>query len=359
MAARVVLAMSGGVDSSVAAYLLKEQGYEVIGLFMRTGAHGAEDDLPAHKKGCCSALDAGDARRVADRLDVPFYALDFEKDFGRIIDYFADEYLAGRTPNPCVVCNSWLKFGKLWSYGRQLRADFIATGHYARLVRHGGAVELHRAADPNKDQSYVLHGIRRDVLPHLLFPVGGYRKEEVRALARAAGLGVADKPDSVEICFVPGGDHAAVIRGRRPGSATAGRVVDTDGHVLGEHDGIERFTVGQRKGLGIAGVEPRYVLRIVPSDNEVVLGRREELLASGLRASRVNWLAEPPDGPLPCQAKIRYRHTAAPVTVMALPGDEARVAFAEPQSAITPGQAVVFYDGTRVLGGGWIEEAVP
>jgi tRNA-uridine 2-sulfurtransferase len=358
MAARVVLAMSGGVDSSVAAYLLKNQGYEVIGLFMRTGVHGAEDGERAHKKGCCSALDAGDARRVADRLDIPFYALDFEQDFNRIIDYFADEYLAGRTPNPCVVCNNWLKFGKLWAYGKQLQADFIATGHYARVVRSGEDVELHRAIDPDKDQSYVLYGIRREVLPHLLFPIGGYRKEEVRALAREAALGVADKPDSVEICFVPGGDHAAVIRERRPGLAKAGHVVDTEGRVLGEHDGIERFTVGQRKGLGIAGTERRYVLRIVPSDNEVVLGRREELQASTLVASRVHWLSEPPVGELPCQAKIRYRHTAAPATVTALPNDGARVHFAELQSAITPGQAVVFYDSSRVLGGGWIEEAI-
>jgi len=358
MAARVVLAMSGGVDSSVAAYLLKAQEYEVIGLFMRTGVHGGDDGERPHKKGCCSALDAGDARRVADRLDIPFYALDFEEDFGRIIDYFADEYLAGRTPNPCVVCNNWLKFGKLWSYGRQLQADFIATGHYARAVRREDAVELHRATDPDKDQSYVLYGLRRAILPHLLFPIGGYRKEEVRALAREAGLGVADKPDSVEICFVPGGDHAAVIRERRPGLTRPGRVVDTGGNVLGEHDGIERFTVGQRKGLGIAGAERRYVLRIVPAENEVVLGHRDELLASALVASRVNWLAEPPAGALPCQAKIRYRHTAAPAIVTALPGDGARVSFAEAQSAITPGQAVVFYDGSRVLGGGWIEEAI-
>src|SRR5205807_7615626 len=201
MPARVVLAMSGGVDSSVAAYLLKQQGYEVIGLFMRTGAQGAESDrLPAHKKGCCSALDAGDARRVADRLNIPFYALDFEADFERIIDYFADEYLSGRTPNPCVVCNNWLKFGKLWSYGKQLNADFIATGHYAQVVGREGRPELQRGLDPEKDQSYVLFGIRRSILPHLLFPIGGYRKEEVRRLARAPGLAVYDKPDSVEIC---------------------------------------------------------------------------------------------------------------------------------------------------------------
>src|SRR5436853_3050972 len=188
MPGRVVLAMSGGVDSSVSAYLLKRQGYDVIGLFMRTGVHDTGDDTPAHKKGCCSAVDAGDARRVADRLDIPFYALDFEQDFDRIIDYFADEYLAGRTPNPCVVCNTWLKFGKLWSFGKQLDADHIATGHYARVVPGAGGPELHRAADPDKDQSYVLGGIRRSILPHLLFPLGGYRKAEVRELAREAGL---------------------------------------------------------------------------------------------------------------------------------------------------------------------------
>jgi tRNA-specific 2-thiouridylase len=356
--ARVVLAMSGGVDSSAAAYLLQRQGHDVIGLFMRTGAHTEEDARPDRKKGCCSAIDAGDARRVADRLDIPFYALDFERDFDRIIDYFADEYLAGRTPNPCVVCNSWLKFGQLRAYGRKLDADFIATGHYARLVRSGGEVELHRAADSDKDQSYVLYGIRREVLPRLLFPLGELRKHEVRAIAREAGLGVADKPDSVEICFVPDGDHAGLIRRRRPGAATAGAFVDTEGRVLGEHGGIERFTVGQRKGLGIATGERRYVLRVVPATNEVVLGDRDELLTSGLRASGVNWLTEPPAGELRCLAKIRYRHAPAPARVTA-EGDGAVVRFDEPQSAVTPGQAVVFYDGTRVLGGGWIEEDEP
>jgi tRNA-specific 2-thiouridylase len=323
---------------------------------MRTGVHGTEDEGPTHKKGCCSALDAGDARRVADRLDVPFYALDFEQDFGRIIDYFADEYLAGRTPNPCVVCNNWLKFGKLWSYGKQLEADFIATGHYVQKVVRDGRNELHRGADPDKDQSYVLFGLRRSLLPHLLFPVGGYHKEEVRAIAREAGLSVADKPDSVEICFVPDGDHGALIRRRRPHLATAGRIVDTAGHVLAEHGGIEDFTVGQRKGLGFAAGQRRYVLRIVPATNEVVVGDREELLAPGLVASRVNWLLdEPPAAPLTCAAKIRYRHPPAAATVTALPDGGARVEFAEPQSAVTPGQAVVFYDGPRVLGGGWIE----
>ncbi|MFO0930632.1 MAG: tRNA 2-thiouridine(34) synthase MnmA [Gemmataceae bacterium] len=356
--ARVVLAMSGGVDSSVAAHLLRRQGHEVIGVFMRTGTHTADDRRADHKKGCCSAVDAGDARRVADRLDIPFYALDFEREFDRIIDYFADEYLAGRTPNPCVVCNSWLKFGQLWAYGRQLDADFIATGHYARLVRAGDRVELHQAADADKDQSYVLYGIRRDVLPRLLFPVGDYRKAEVRALAREMGLAVADKPDSVEICFVPDGDHAALIRRRRPDAATAGQFVDPAGHVLGAHDGIERFTVGQRKGLGIATGERRYVLQIVPETNRVILGDRDGLLAGGLRASAVNWHIDPPGHDLACQVKIRYKHQPVAGRVRAV-GDGAMVEFAEPQSAVTPGQAVVFYDGSRVLGGGWIETALP
>jgi tRNA-specific 2-thiouridylase len=351
--------MSGGVDSSVAAYLLRQQGYEVVGLFMRTGAHGSENEAPSHKKGCCSALDAGDARRVADLLDIPFYALDFEKDFDRIIDYFADEYLAGRTPNPCVVCNTWLKFGKLWSYGKQLDADYIATGHYAQVVMRNGQAELHRAADPDKDQSYVLYGLERCLLPHLLFPIGGYRKEAVRALAREAELKVADKPDSVEICFVPDGNHGSLIRRRRPDLTTAGRIVDTAGQVLAEHKGIENFTVGQRKRLGFAAGERRYVLRIVSSANEVVVGDREELLARGLIAARVNWLLDPPPAnPLPCAVKIRYRHTPARATVTALSDTSARVDFAEPQSAITPGQAVVFYEGSRVLGGGWIEGGV-
>ncbi len=358
MPERVVVAMSGGVDSSVAAYLLQRQGYEVIGLFMRTGEHGAEQDARReNKKGCCSALDAGDARRVADKLDIPFYALDFEKDFDRIIDYFADEYLKGRTPNPCVVCNNWLKFGKLWSYGKQLEADFIATGHYAQIVHENGEPQLHRAVDPEKDQSYVLYGIRRKILSKLLFPIGGFRKEEIRELAREANLSVADKPDSVEICFVPDGDHANLIRNRRPDAGASGQFVDTEGNALAEHGGIENFTVGQRKGLGYAAGQRRYVLEIVPSSNEVVLGDREDLFSSELIASEVNWLIDPPTEPRACQAKIRYRHQAAKATVEALPDGGARATFAEPQSAVTPGQAVVFYDGERTLGGGWIEVA--
>jgi tRNA-uridine 2-sulfurtransferase len=343
--ARVVLAMSGGVDSSVAAWLLKEQGHDVIGLFMRTGVHDdAEDAQPSHKKGCCSALDAGDARRVADR-------------FGKIMDYFVDEYVAGRTPNPCVVCNNWLKFGKLWDYGRQLQADFIATGHYVRVVERDGAAALLRGLDPAKDQSYVLFGLRRELLGRLLFPLGSYHKDEVRTIAREAGLGVAAKPDSVEICFVPNNDHANFIRRRRPELTTAGVFRDSAGNVLAEHQGYEKYTIGQRKGLGFGSEGRRYVLDIVPATHDVILGDREDLLATSLEASRVNWLIETPEEPLACQAKIRYRAEPAPATVTATDDGGARVKFEAPQSAITPGQVVVFYDGPRVLGGGWIEQS--
>jgi tRNA-specific 2-thiouridylase len=396
MPPRVVLAMSGGVDSSVSAYLLKKQGYDVVGLFMRTGVHqpeetdcdttvpssppgrgaGGEGAFPPsppgrgaggegrtrdHKKGCCSAIDASDARRVADRLDIPFYALDFEGEFARIMDYFVAEYTKGRTPNPCVVCNTWLKFGKLWSYGKQLDADFIATGHYVQMQ----SGEVHRGIDPAKDQSYVLFGLRKNLLPRLLFPIGGLRKDEVRAIAREAGLNVAEKPDSVEICFVPNNDHAAFIKERHPELQTAGNIVDRQGHVLAPHDGIEKFTIGQRKGLGFGSATRRYVLQIVPDTHEVVIGDREELLASSLRATRVNWLIDAPTEPMNCLAKIRYHHDPAPATVLPSPSGrgaegegEVRVDFATPQSAITPGQAVVFYAGDRLLGGAWIESAL-
>jgi tRNA-specific 2-thiouridylase len=364
MPGRVVLAMSGGVDSSASAVLLKKQGYEVIGLFMRTGTHTeeAEDNRRENKKGCCSAIDANDARRVADKLDIPFYALNMEKEFGQIIDYFADEYLKGRTPNPCVVCNNWLKFGELWKFGQKINAQYIATGHYAQVLKGpNGEPELHRGVDAEKDQSYVLHGIKREVLPHLLFPVGGYEKPQIREFAREAGLtSVAAKPDSVEICFVPSGDHTDVIRKRRPAEAAerAGVIREKDGTVLGEHDGFDRFTIGQRKGLGVAAGKKRFVLEIVPESREVIVGDAEDLLSSGLEASRINWLIEPPtNAPLECLAKIRYRSPASPARVTATADGGAVVMFAEPQSAVTPGQAVTFYDGNRVLGGGWIERA--
>jgi len=350
--------MSGGVDSSASAVLLKRQGFDVVGLFMRTGVHDHGDTRRENKKGCCSAIDAGDARRVADRLDIPFYALDFEAEFAKIIDYFADEYARGRTPNPCVVCNTWLKFGQLWTFAKQLGAEFIATGHYARILPGVNGPELHQGVDCDKDQSYVLHGIKREVLPHLLFPVGGYNKPEIREIAREAGLlGVAEKPDSVEICFVPSGNHVDIVRSRRPEVMTAGTIVERDGSIVGEHDGIDRFTIGQRKGLGVATGRKRFVLEILPEENKVVVGDAEDLLASGLVASRVNWLTDAPTEPLECSAKIRYRHSGVPATVVATPDGGADVRFMESQTAVTPGQAVTFYQGSRVLGGGWIEAA--
>jgi tRNA-specific 2-thiouridylase len=357
MGKRVVLAMSGGVDSSVAAVLLKAQGYDVLGIFMRTGT--TAEDVERRSKTCCSVADALDAQSVADRLDIPFYALDFERDFARIKDYFADEYLAGRTPNPCVVCNIWLKFGKLWAYGKQVGADFVATGHYARIAHaDDGTARVARAVDRGKDQSYVLFGLRRDLLPHVLFPVGGYTKSEIRSMARDRGLPVHDKPDSQEICFVPDDDYLAFVRASRPDRETQGSIVDQDGNVLGEHAGIEGFTIGQRRGLGIAVGRPRYVVDIEPLSRTVTVGPKQSLEKVGLTASRFNWQSPTPAGPISCLAQIRAQHRAIPATVEPLPGERARVIFGTSQSAITPGQVVTVYQDELVLGGGWIEGAI-
>jgi tRNA-specific 2-thiouridylase len=357
MGSRVVLAMSGGVDSSVAAHLLKEQGHEVIGLFMRTGVH--TENLERRSKTCCSASDALDAQNVADRLDIPFYALDFERDFARIMDQFADEYIAGRTPNPCVMCNIWLKFGKLWAYGKQVGAEFVATGHYARIqVDPEGRPRVARAVDASKDQSYVLFGLRPDLLNHVLFPVGGYEKAEIRALAEQLGLPVHDKPDSQEICFVPDDDYLEFVRARRPRAETAGEVVDEHGRVLRRHDGIEAFTIGQRRGLGVAVGSPRYVVQIEPATKTVTVGTRASLDKPGLEASRFNWQGRTPDRLTACLAQIRARHRPVAATVEPLPDSRARILFESPQQAVTPGQVVTLYEGDLVLGGGWIDHAL-
>jgi tRNA-specific 2-thiouridylase len=306
--------------------------------------------------------DALDARAVADRLDIPFYALDFEGEFGRVRDYFADEYLAGRTPNPCVMCNIWLKFGRLFDYGRQVGADHVATGHYARIVEGpDGERRLARAVDREKDQSYVLFGLDRGLLDRVLLPVGSYPKGEIRAMARELGLPVHDKPDSQEICFVPDDDYRAVVRGRRPeAGGTSGVIRDLDGRTLGEHDGYEGYTVGQRRGLGVAVGEPRYVVQIEPKSRTVTVGPRAALERPGLVAGRMNWHVEPPTGaPLPCLAQIRARHRAVGASVVASPGDgTAVVRFDAPQPAVAPGQVVTLYDGDLVLGGGWIDRAL-
>jgi tRNA-uridine 2-sulfurtransferase len=371
--ARVVLAMSGGVDSSVAAHLLRASGHDVIGVFMRHGqppvssgceskAAGSTSSLPIvavrsdHKQGCCTATDAQDARRVADRLDIPFYAIDFQEAFGRIIDYFIDEYSAARTPNPCVMCNNWIKFGRLFDYADSVGAELVATGHYAQLIQdEPGRPALARGVDTTKDQSYVLFGIERQLLSRMLLPVGSYQKSAIRAMAQQIGLRVADKPDSQEICFVPEGDHAAFIRARRGPSDSAGEVVTSDGCVVGTHDGLERFTIGQRRGIGIALGEPRFVVRLERDTNRVVLGTKEELARVELTADRTNWLIDPGVGPRPCQVKIRYNAAPAAGTVTVLDGQRLHVRFERPQYGVAPGQAVVCYDGQRVLGGGWIE----
>jgi tRNA-uridine 2-sulfurtransferase len=359
---RVVLAMSGGVDSSVAAWLLREQGHEVIGVFMRHGL-GAELACPAktapkRKQGCCSALDAADARRVADMLGFPFYVLNFEREFARIVDYFVAQYTAGRTPNPCIVCNTWLKFGKLFEYADSVGAQCVATGHYARLeMLDNGHIALCRGRDESKDQSYVLFGIQRDLLGRLMFPLGDHRKNEIRRIAADLGLRVAAKRDSQEICFIPDQDHAGFIRRRIGYVDTSGEIVTADGKVVGSHSGLEQFTIGQRKGLHVAFGKPRYVIRIEPDTRRIVIGTQEELAGSELIATDVNWLAaeEFLGHPLRCQVKIRYRGKSFPATVEASGSDRFRARFDEPCYGIAPGQAAVCYQDNRVLGGGWIE----
>ncbi len=403
MSKRVVLAMSGGVDSSAAAVLLQQQGYEVIGLFMRSGvAEPVEStvcrtslgaDLPilnpkAHKQGCCSASDAADARRVADSLDIPFHALNFQDAFSRIKDYFADEYLAGRTPNPCVMCNNWLKFGKLWDFAQQVGAEYIASGHYARIVgtdetRRMGTIARHateheisegsqetqtssttdaplrpaltRGLDLSKDQSYVLFGIKKEILDRVIFPVGDFAKTEIRELARQTGLRVADKPDSQEICFIPDNDYVGFLDRYRGVYETSGDVVDTVGNVVGHHEGYQQFTVGQRKGLGIAFGTPRYVVGVEPATRRVIVGTREDLMEGSLEADRLNWLIDDVPARFTCHAQIRSQHHSSAAEVQVLDADRIRVRFAEPQFGIAPGQAVVLYDGDRVMGGGWID----
>lgn len=367
--ARVVAAMSGGVDSSVAAALLRRQGHEVIGLFMR---HGADEPVvcraegpsaipaapAARRQGCCSAADAADARRVAEQLGIPFFALEFSDHFARIVDYFCDEYLRGRTPNPCIVCNTWLKFGRLFEYADAVGAEFVATGHYARRGQAAdGAPAIFRAIDESKDQSYALFGIERRLLPRILLPVGEFAKAEIRRMAAQWNLPVADKPDSQEICFVPDDDHAAFVRARRGRNAAdaGGEIVSTDGRVLGRHDGIEQFTVGQRKGLRVACGRRRYVVRIEPATRRVVIGPREELARSELVAREANWLIEPPAEALRCRVKIRYRSPAVPAVVRPRADGSFEARFEQPVFGVAPGQAAVCYDGDRMLGGGWIE----
>lgn len=353
---RVVVAMSGGVDSSVAAALMAEAGHDVVGLSMqlydqREGASGYGS--------CCSLDDLHDAGRVARRLNVPHYIVNFEREFQeRVVSNFVDEYVAGRTPIPCSHCNSDLKFATLLDRSRAFGAEAVATGHYARIGidPDTGRQVLRRGRDAAKDQSYFLFSLTQEQLSRARFPVGNLSKDLVREVARGLGLPVADKPDSQEICFVPDGDYAAFIERKTGDRDSGGAIVNQSGDVLGRHAGVHRFTVGQRKGLGIAAAEPLYVVQLRPSDKTVVVGPRPELERTTLTASKVNWIAgAAPDGPVRVTAQIRHRHQPAPAVVRSHGDGRVTVQFDAPVIAITPGQAVVFYAEDAVVGGGWID----
>jgi len=395
---KVVVAMSGGVDSAVAAALLQRQGYECVGVFMRLGNDPAGDTEEGvvcvtekekgarrtnsppeggtpneggtrneggspNKRGCCSTSDAADARFVAGVLGIPFYALNFQQDFAGIIDYFVREYNAGRTPNPCVRCNEYLKFGKLARYARAVGAEFVATGHYARVAQACGETHLLRARDHKKDQSYALFGIPRAELPRMLLPIGELEKREVRRIAEELKLPVFNKPDSQEICFVPDNDYARLVKARAPEKVRPGELIDETGTVLGTHAGHQHFTIGQRKGIGLAFGHPIYVTAIDPAHNRVTLAAKAALLHRRLTARAVNWLCGPenpvgPQTPLRVLAKVRYNSPPTAALAWMTGPDELAVQFDEPVLAITPGQAVACYEeGTdRLLGGAWIDE---
>ena len=346
-APRVLAALSGGVDSSVAALCLLEAGMDVVGVFMRNGVVGKTG---ASAKSCCSASDARDAAMVADRLGIPFYSVDYEREFGSLVDHFAEEYRRGRTPNPCVLCNQQLKFGQMFSLADAVGATEVATGHYAR-IEDG---RLRRARDLDKDQTYYLFGMDRGCLDRVRFPLGGLTKDEVRRKARQAGLETADKPESMEICFVTSDSYRDVVAARG-GRGRAGAFVDEAGSELGEHDGIDGFTVGQRRGLPALGT-PHYVKEIRADSGEVVLCRREGLLTRTAAVQVTNWLVDPPRGALNAAVQIRARSAPVPATITPdEDGGPALVEFHEPVSAVTPGQAAVVYDGDVVLGGGWLD----
>jgi len=344
---RILAAMSGGVDSSVAALLLQRAGHEVVAVFMRNGVAGKGADA----RSCCSAADARDAAMVSERLGMPFYAVDYQAEFAALIDQFAAEYRRGRTPNPCVLCNQQLKFGQLFSLAEAIGASAVATGHYAR-VQDG---QLRRAVDADKDQTYYLFGVERAALQRVHFPLGGLCKAQVRALAADAGLVTADKPESMEICFVTSGDYRDVVRARG-GAGRAGRFVGRDGAVLGRHDGVDGFTIGQRRGLPALGV-PHYVVAVAADSGDVTLAQRQHLQRSTATVRAVNWLVPAPvaGAPLPAQVKVRARSAAVPATITPGRDGSAGIDFAQPVAAVTPGQAAVFYAGDLVLGGGWLD----
>lgn len=350
---RVVVAMSGGVDSSVAALLLKQQGYDVVGVTMRLFPYDETSGVTTYNKGCCTPEDVEDARRVCQIIGVPHYLMNFEREFKEfVIDYFCEEYTLGRTPHPCLACNDKIKFSFLFQRAMALKADYIATGHYARIKKSEDAYRLLKGIDPSKDQSYVLFNLNQKLLERTLLPVGWYPKSEIRDLAFNAGLPVADKADSQEICFIPDGDYRSFINERV--KTISGDIVDSEGTVVGSHEGIQNFTVGQRRGLGLATGKPLFVIGVNPSNSQVIVGGKEQLLSDTLWASRVNFVVSIPKSPLKVTAKIRYKALEEPASLFVKDGSVV-LKFERPQRAITPGQAVAFYNEEELIGGGIIE----
>lgn len=353
---KVVVGLSGGVDSSVAAYLLKEQGYDVIGVTMQIWQE--EDSCTLEENGGCCGLSAvEDARRVAQKLDIPYYVMNFRKEFQKhVIDYFTTEYLQGRTPNPCIACNRYVKWESLLKRSLEIGADYIATGHYARVEQlPNGRYAIRNSVTAKKDQTYALYNLTQEQLSRTLMPVGAYTKEEIRKIAEEAGLPVAHKKDSQEICFVPDNDYAGFIKNSTGQKIPKGNFVLTDGKVIGEHQGIIHYTIGQRKGLNLSMGHPVFVTEIRPDTNEVVIGESEDLFVNTLLCDRVNFMAiEALEGEIRLKAKIRYNHPGADCVISMAENGKVLVTFDQPQRAITPGQAVVFYQGEYVAGGGII-----
>ena len=360
---RVVAAMSGGVDSSVVAAMLAREGYDVVGVTLQLYDHGA---ALAKKGACCAGRDIHDARRVSETMGFPHYVLDYESKFREsVIEEFADQYLAGATPIPCVRCNERVKFRDLLATAKELGADCLATGHYIRREVGAAGPELHRAADPARDQSYFLFATTPEQLDFLRFPLGGVEtKAETRAMAAEFGLPVAEKPDSQDICFVPQGDYAQVIEKLRPGAAEPGEIVDLSGAVLGAHKGVIHYTIGQRRGLGVGGGDPLYVLKLDPENRRVIVGPRDALATRTIPVAQINWLGDAPfeaapDGGWEVEVKVRSTRPSAPARIRPTGPREAEVELLTPEEGVAPGQACVFYspDSTRVLGGGWIQKA--
>lgn len=354
---KVVVGMSGGVDSSVAAWLLKEQGYEVIGVTMQIW-QDEEEQMQEENGGCCGLSAVDDARRVAWKLEIPYYVMNFKQEFKEhVMDYFVEEYLRGRTPNPCIACNRYVKWESLLKRSLNIGADYIATGHYAQIEQlPNGRYALKKSATAAKDQTYALYNLTQEQLSHTLMPVGAYTKEQIRQMAESIGLEVANKPDSQEICFIPDHDYARFIEENTEEKLLPGNFVDLNGNILGQHEGITHYTIGQRKGLNLALGHPIFVVEIRPETNEVVIGEAEDVFTDRLICDRLNWMAI--DGlhgeERQVMAKIRYSHKGAPCIIREFGDDQVECRFLEPVRAVTPGQAVVFYEDDYVVGGGTI-----